>query len=72
MGYVQRLKALGLYFPEGRKAMGDLFQAFNIVKGMAEIRGHVAALLQLRGNDTPFCNGKTIVREHITTGLRSK
>lgn len=30
------------------------------------------ALFQIQGNDTPKGNGKTIVREHETTDLRSK
>lgn len=65
-----RLRALCLYSLDGRKERGDLIQAIKNIKSLDEIRGHREAILQIKGNKTLRGNKKTIVREHVITGLR--
>lgn len=67
-----QIKAHGLYSLERSKERSDLTQASKIFAGLAEKWGHRGALFTIRGKDAPGGNGKTMVREHVTTGFRGK
>lgn len=72
MGYEHRLRALGSYTLGRHRERDYLMPASKIIKVLAEIQGHRRDLFQIKGNDTLKGNGKTILRERITPGLKSK
>lgn len=57
---------------ERRRERGDLRQDIKISSGLAEIQGNAGALFKTGRKETTKRNGKTIVRQHATTGLRCK
>lgn len=57
----------------GKRGQTDyLIRAFRVFRGMGEIWGHRGVTLQIRWKETLRENGNTIVRVHVTAGLRSK
>lgn len=71
MGCELRPTALDLYFVE-RRMDGDLMQAIEIVMRLIKIQGYRVPLFQLRRNELPKRNGKTLVRAQTATGWRRK
>lgn len=69
MRYEQRPKPLGLC---PRRERHNLMQALKMANGLAELRGYREAILQKMRHKTLRGDGKTYVRERVTTESKSK
>lgn len=52
--------------------ISDLIPIFQIVTGLAKVRGHHIASMQIKGSKALGANGKGIVMDRVTIEVRNK